>query len=399
MILAYTYYNSPWKRWSGDDERIHTILSSLAKLHKNSIIVFNLNLTAKTTTISVHDDVIYVSLPRRLYSLLSRIIQWSRHYDLNPLMKLTHYVDEFITAVKMRRDLKKADMILVFGSMSLFSFYTRLLGVKKTIIYDPLANYSQTLYLRSRRNMLELLRYGLYLSLHKLEVGSADVIVCPSRIDLENEVHMFKPKKAIIIPNPMPICYEDIKEYVNLRARRRDFDRPYFILLAGGRGRNNEEAVRISIEIFNDIPPEKFKLFITGPWQDMKKYVKNLSIELLGVVPKEKLKELLAISDYGLSPVFSHCAGTFLKVLSYISAGLDIIASPCSITGIDIPKGINVNLVRNKQELARAVKEIIGKHVIRRQMTGGRHITSCRDHSLKMENLLDLLTYTKSSKG
>ena len=396
MILAYTYYNNPWKKSSGDDERIHTILSSLAKLGKNKAIAFNLSFTSRTS-ISVHDGVVYVSIPRRLYLLLSKITGWDRHYDLNPLAKLTHYVEEFIAAIKLRKEFEKANAILVFGSMSLFSFYLRLLGVKKTIVYDALANYAQTLYLRSHSSLLELLKYGLYLLLHKLEVKSSDIVVYPSKIDLENATRMFKPRRAIVVPNPAPICYESLEEYANLRARRKDFDKPYFILLAGGRGKNNEEAVRITIEVFNDISPEKFKLFITGPWQDMKKYVKNPSIQLLGVVPKEKLKELLAISDYGLSPVFRHCAGTFLKVLSYISAGLDIIASR-SIVKIDIPKGINVNPVRNRQELARVVEEIISRHVAHRQMTGGRHITSCRDHSLGMENLLDLLTYTKSSK-
>jgi hypothetical protein len=43
---------------------------------------------------------------------------------------------------------------------------------------------------------------------------------------------MFKPKKTIIIPNPSPICYESINEYRELRARRRNLDKPYFILLA-----------------------------------------------------------------------------------------------------------------------------------------------------------------------
>jgi len=49
--------------------------------------------------------------------------------------------------------------------------------------------------------------------------------------------------------------------------------------------------------------------------------MKNPSIELLGVVPRGKLKELLAISDYGLSPVFSHSANKLIKVLAYFSAG------------------------------------------------------------------------------
>jgi len=393
MIIVYTYYNNPWKMESGDDVRIHSILSFLVK--SNKLIVFNLSLTTKANSSSIHDGVVYVCLPRKLYLLLSKIIRWSKHYDLNPLMKLTHYVDEFIATVKLRRELKKADMILVFGSMSLFSLYSRLLGIKKTIVYEPLANYSQTLYLRSRRSLLELLRYGLYLSLHKLEVNSSDVVVYPSRIDLENAICMFKPKKAIIIPNPMPICYESMKEYVSLRARRGDYDKPYFILLAGGKGKANEEAVRVAIEVFNAFPPEKFRLFITGPWEDMKKYMRNPSIELLGFVSREKLKELLAVSDYGLSPVFSHCAGTFLKVLSYISAGLDIIASPCSIAGIDVPIGIKVHLARNREEFTKLIKRITSNYIGQREaISSARTVTLCKDSLFKVE-VIETICYRK----
>jgi hypothetical protein len=245
-IIAYTYYSTPWEMKSGDDVRIHTILSALGR--SDTVVVFNLNLLVNKYVKIFHDGVIYISLPRRFYILLSKIIRWREHYDLNPLVKATHYIDELISAVKLYKELRKAKVIMVFGSMSLFSFFSRLLGVKNTILYDPLANYAQTLYLRSRENPFELLRYGLYLLLHKLEVKSADIVVYPSNVDLENAINMFKPKKTIIIPNPSPIRYKSINEYKELRARRRNFDKPYFILLAGGRSKGNEEAVRITMK-------------------------------------------------------------------------------------------------------------------------------------------------------
>jgi glycosyltransferase involved in cell wall biosynthesis len=173
---------------------------------------------------------------------------------------------------------------------------------------------------------------------------------------------MFGVAKAVVVPNPTPICYNSVEEYLELREKRKDFDKPYFILLAGGRGKGNEEAVRITIEVFNELPAEKFKLLITGPWQDMGKRVRNPSIELLGVVPREKLKELLAISDYGLSPVFSHSAGTFIKVLAYLSAGLRVIASTHSVMGLDTIYYSRVYVVRNKEEFFRKIREVVESH-------------------------------------
>jgi glycosyltransferase involved in cell wall biosynthesis len=373
---------------SGDDVRIHTILAKLAESHK----VVAVNLSALVDSYYVHrqDGVIYVTAPRKFYRSISSLVRWSNHYDLNPLIKLTHYIDEFVTALKFINLFRNTGTVLVFGSMTLFSFMLRVLGVKNaTVVYDPLANYAQTLHLRSRKNFIELLRYGLYLALHKLQLKSSNIIVYPSHIDLENAKRMFRVEKTVIVPNPTPICYNSVEEYLELRKKRDDFSRPYFILLAGGRGKANEEAVKTTIEVFNKLPPEKFKLIITGPWQDIKEYVKNPSIELTGVVTKEKLKELLAIADYGLAPIFSHAAGTFVKVLSYISAGLDIIASPSSIVGLNPEhlKSVKVYLIRNRQEYAKIVAEIVyGNRVIETSKT--RNVMLCGDAILNMVNML-----------
>jgi glycosyltransferase involved in cell wall biosynthesis len=348
---------------SGDEVRVHSILSNIMKLHRVKVVVFNISPFVEGFELKTVDDVIYITLPRRFYTLVSRITKWNKHYDYNPLMKITHYIDEFLVAYKLQSLLSRARILMIFGTMSLFSFMARCLGARRSlIIYDPLANYAQTLYVVSRKNLLKIIRYGLYLALQKLEIQGADIVLYPSRIDLENAQRMFKPKKAIVIPNPAPVCYESIEEYVKYRSKRTDNDRPYFILLAGGRWRANEEVVKITIEVFNDLPSEKFKLIITGPWQDMEKYVKNPSIELLGVVPREKLKELLAISDYGLSPVFSHSAGTFVKVLAYICAGLRVIASLYSVMGLNTTYYSRVHIVRDKEEFSEKVREVIESH-------------------------------------
>jgi len=298
----------------------------LAKLAKScKVVAVNLSpLGPLASSYHVHEQggVIYVTTPRKFYRFISSLARWNDHYYLNPLMKLTHYIDEFFTMLKFINLFKSSRIIIIFGFMTLSSFMLRILGVKDVIIvYDPLANYAQTLHLRSRKNFIELLRYGFYLALHKLQPKSSNIVVCPSHVDLENAKRMFGIINTVIVPNPTPICYNSVEEYLKLREKRNDFSKPYFILLAGGRGKADEEAVKITIEIFNKLPPEKFKLTITGPWQDMEKYVKNPSIELLGVAPREKLKELLAVSDYELPPVFSHSGSKFIKVLAYFFAG------------------------------------------------------------------------------
>jgi len=348
LVVMYTYYSQPWKMETGDDVRIHHIARSIAKHAK--VVVYNLSHRTKGEAITVIDGVVYVSLPRRFYQLAARLARWKRQYDLDPLMKATHYIDELIAAVKLRAATSKADAVYVAGSMTLFSYLNR---TAKHTIYDPLANYAQTLHLQSRHSILALLRYGLYLALHKLQLKHANHVVYPSEVDLENATKMFKLRRATVIPNPPPICYT--------RQTPKDEEKPHFVLLAGGKNKQNQEAVKATITVFNELPPQAFHLYITGPWQDYAKYVKHPSIELLGTVPEDKLKEVLAASHYGLAPIFHHAAGTFLKTLTYVAAGLHLITTPRGLIGIDKEKLRDrcIYLVKNLHDYREAVHRAI----------------------------------------
>jgi len=395
-VIAYSYYSAPWRLSSGDDVRIHFIAKALRRHLKSNIIVFCLAFPRTGTEkegIVISDPIAYSSIPRYFYWFVAKLIGWKEHYDLNPLAKLTHYVDEFIVAAKLKDLIKPSDLLYVFGSMSLLSLFMRILGWKETIIYDPLANYAQTLYLRSRSSIKELLRYGLYLALHKLQLKHSDFVVYPSRLDLENAKRMFGVRRAIVVPNPVPICFESHEEYEELRKMRRDDKRPHFVLLAGSRG--NEEAVRLTIEVFNDLPPQSFELHITGPWQNLQRLVKNSSIKIHGVVLHQKLKELLAIADYGLVPIFSHLSGTLIKTLAYLAAGLHVITSPWGLLGVDrgLLRSRRVFVVKNAKEY----KEVIHKVVERGNVdwefraSNRRPIVLCKDSTKSIEKGLRYL--------
>jgi len=402
-VVVYTYYSAPWKLSSGDDIRVHFISRALGQglSERGNIIAYNLSLLpVGEYNTTVKDHVVYVSMPRYLYRALARILKWEKHHDLNPLAKLTHYVDEFITALKLRNIAKPSIILYVFGSMSLFSFFMRLLRWKGTIIYDPLANYAQTLYLRSRRSMGEILRYGLYLALHCLQLRCSNYVVYPSKLDLENAERTFKVRNAVVIPNPVPICFKSYEEYEKLRSLRRGDERPYFILLAGGRNKANEEAVRLTIEVFNKLPQDAFKLYITGPWQDLRRLAKNNGIKIHGVVSTEKLKELLAISDYGLSPVFSHVAGTYLKTLTYTVAGLHLVTSPWGLQGIEpsMLKGRHVFIVRSIEEYANTIRGIVfGNTRLENRERRNPSIVLCEDDRV-VENLKELWRILQNGK-
>ena len=366
-LVAYIYYSAPWEMKSGDDVRVHTILSLLATQHR--VIAFHLTTGHEQYKTTVSNNVIYVAVPRKFYRMASRFLRWRWHQDLNPLMKVTHYIDEFLAAVKISNEIKRADVALVIGAMTIAPFLLQILGVRTKIIYDPLANYAQTLYLRARTSLREVIKYGVYLMLHKLQIKTSTTVIYPSAVDQTTAQAMFKPRNTSVITNPSPVCYDSIEEYNKLRGRRRDYTKPYFVLLAGGRGKSNEEAVRHTIRVFSEIT-DGF-LFITGPWNDYNKAIKSDNIKILGTVPHRELKELLAVADYGLSPIFSHAAGTFMKMLAYQAADLNIIASPHSILGLDLnPR--KVRIIHSYDEYAQAVREAVQNyepHQQRRPLT------------------------------
>jgi hypothetical protein len=285
-------------------------------------------------------------------------------------------------------------------------FITRLLRVKNIIVYDPLANYAQTLYLKSRKTLIEVFKYGVYLMLHKLALKLSDVIIYPSNHDLENVTRMFRRelgnKEKIIISNPTPICYESIEDYHRLRsARTRDV--PHFVLLAGGKGKANEEAVKLTLEVFSKINHDNFILIISGPWHDLKiKYNLPKNIILPGYMSIDELKKFLAMSDYGLSPIFNHVAGTFIKVLTYLSAGLDLIVSPQSLIGIDISSlgSRRIRLIRNIEEYKKSIESSITDY-LRGNRSSYRSVVLCenKDKSFRegIKKVISILGITSLS--
>ena len=104
-------------------------------------------------------------------------------------------------------------------------------------------------------------------------------------------------------------------------------------------------------------------------------------------MPHEKLKELVAISDYGLSPIFSHAAGTLMKMLAYQAADLHIIASPHSLLGLDIRNPRKIRVARNYEEYAKVIEEAIQNYKPDQE----RRPLTCEERDKMLEAQVDKL--------
>ena len=115
-------------------------------------------------------------------------------------------------------------------------------------------------------------------------------------------------------------------------------------------------------------------------------------VRLKAIKLLEELKEILAVCDYGLAPIFSHAAGTFLKVLAYIASGLHIIASPQSLQGIDplTLRNRRVFVVRDFNEY----KNTVIKAITLGPCAETRHIITCHERdTLLRRHIRKLINY------
>ena len=383
-VLVYVYLDQPWVEDTGDKVRIMNIVRMLENISEVELVVLSRHdykAPAKT-----------IIMPRIFYRLINRIFHGRFDYDLSPTVKATNYIDELHAAIKMLAINHRP--VYIFGSMTLIPFFLKSLGWKGKIIYDPFSNYAQTLYI-TKHSLINSLKLGLYLALHKLSLRSSSIIVYPSNIDANNAKHMFdlRNKSVIVIPNPPPFCYKSLNEYVKLRheGRKEDEKRVRFILLAGSRGTINEKAVDLTLQVFHNLSGN-YEVHITGPWLDKKSYA-NDKIIIHGYVTLSKLKELVASSDYGLAPIFNHAAGTFLKTITYLVGGLGVIGTPQSIAGIDkwlLARSQKVMIIRNIDEYRKAVETAVKREPLRdsRPITCGEIQAMFKELVYKLESIL-----------
>lgn len=369
--VSYTYHDRPYLAIEGDHVRIMYVTSAQNIKARHLFLTMNIHCTdIKHFSSFLYNQTVYIEICRPFYNILKRFIKVELRHTFDIISKVTMPFDELFVALKFLRVFKQASLITILGTMTIMPFILRFLSVKTCIVYDPLSNYAQTLHLRciNERKLVKktkaLLKLGLFLAVYKLQLKASNRVLYPSSFDMENAIRMFKLDQArvAVLPNPIPIKYENEEEYKKLRMAYRKVDVPHFILLAGSRGRANYKAVKTTVEVFNQIPSHAFILYITGPWGDLKYLAKNPSVKFVGVVSEKELKALIAAADYGLSPVFDHAAGTLLKVLSYLAGGLSLIATPQSLAGIEkelLLQAQKIFLIRSKEDYKKMIERIV----------------------------------------
>lgn len=343
-IVAYSY-ESPYLEKNGDHMRIRSIHDFIVGETHSALFCYCLS---DKSSIVEKNGSVYITRPRNLNNVIRKILGFMKN-DLveDSLMKLSQLVfDEPFLILQMLESANDTDTFLVHGDMSIAPAILRLLGFKKTIVFDSLANYAQTLYMHVHRVSLfrklpNYLRLGLYLAIYRLQLRSCNKVLYPSSFDANNSREMYnlqKHNKIAIVPNFFAVVYEDF-ELARLRLRYREKlniedNKVVLVLTPGGRGKRNEEAVDTVARLSEkELAKERdLLLIVTGPWLDYRRKTRLPAI-FTGTVERSDLRGILAASDIALAPMFEG-SGTLLKVLDYLSSGLPIVATPVSLAGI-----------------------------------------------------------------
>ncbi len=342
-VLAYSY-ETPFLLSSGDHVRIKSIHDFICKERRTKTVFYCLG---KGYSVRREDGRTYLEMPRIFDKAIKNILHWMKVASLEEnLTKLSQILlDEPFFVMQTSKHLERTKIVFVHGSMSVAPIVLRLKGFKGVIVYDSLANYSQTLYMRAHEGSIfhkaiSYIRLAVYLALYRLQLKSSNKVLYPSHLDASNARKMFKlNSKAVVVPNIFISSYTTPSELQNLRKRYRskyriDNNSAVLAFCAGFRSKANRDAVNLLVQLDAEElkDNQNLLLIVTGPWLEFQKRGRMPCI-FTGSVPRTELNGILAASDVGLAPIFEG-SGTLLKVLEYMSAGLPIVATPVAVAGI-----------------------------------------------------------------
>lgn len=146
----------------------------------------------------------------------------------------------------------------------------------------------------------------------------------------------------------------DVSLYEKERQRKRPDERRK-VFFIGSAHPPNVEAVSFLTKIVAPACPE-IDFHIAGKCcNDVKCGLKN--VHLLGLIDEEQKDDLFTTSDAAVNPMFSG-AGTNLKTLEFLSAGIPMLSTYVGVRGLDLEEGVHY-VHAEKDDFVQKLKELL----------------------------------------
>jgi glycosyltransferase involved in cell wall biosynthesis len=176
------------------------------------------------------------------------------------------------------------------------------------------------------------------------------------------------------------------------RGNREESTTAFFI---GSAHPPNIEAVDYIVHHLAD-QCENINFIVAGKCTESFQHIKKSNVKMLGLVDEETKFELFSMADIAINPMF-HGAGTNLKTLEYLSAGLPLISTDIGVRGLELIDGVHyygankenfamimVNRLKNKKGLKTIAKS--GQKYINSQYSWKSIALRVKDTIKKLES-------------
>ncbi len=183
-------------------------------------------------------------------------------------------------------------------------------------------------------------------------VQNCDIVFATSEEERQKFISVFSgdPEKIKLAPNGIDVAlYEDLR-----KNNKKDDTRKKAFFIGSGHP-PNVEAMQFVLE---EVAPQcsQIDFYIAGKCCESLQSSLN-NVFLLGLVDEQTKNKLFAEADIAINPMFSG-AGTNLKTLEYMSAGIPVISTEVGVRGLGVDEGIHY-VKAEKEEFADVLQKVI----------------------------------------
>jgi len=177
------------------------------------------------------------------------------------------------------------------------------------------------------------------------------------------DIYNCKPNSIYLAPNGFEPSSHDQNTTQNVSSHFYQTDKPHIFFMGSGHPPNIEAGKFIIEEIAPQLP--NYDFIIIGSVCKFFKEVSN-NIKLLGFVSEADKTALLMSCSVAINPMISG-AGTNLKMLDYMAAGVPVVTTKTGARGLSLTNGSEA-LVVDMEEFPTAINKILSDQQLAKQL-------------------------------
>lgn len=350
----FSFHHNPLDESIGAGVRIVNILKIMRRIFSSNVVLY-----------SFSND----GLERRVDGIIEKHIR--KPFPFTMIRPGYLCMFPFTIANSIRSELLPFDRepsIMIFETPFMGYAVSKSLGISTNIIKIYDAHNVEANYWRPYLN--GPLKKRLWKRVRKVEehiVGLVDYIFVTSSEEARifEEEYSVNSEKMVLVPNGV-----DTNSLKPLNGELREAERrrlglgyPEYIVFIGSNVKANADAARWIINYLAPRIPHVLFIIIGSVCGILEKPSHPTNVKLLGVIPIKEKNLFLELADMAINPV-TIGAGTNVKMLEYLAAGLPIITTNVGARGLGLTNNHDV-IVCTRQEVKENILQLFSNEHLR----------------------------------